>query len=162
MTKSLLFVTGIFTAFFLTASNEAFAYPQFISHGYNSCITCHYNPFGNGPVNDYGRAVSGTAIAGRDFYDENKPEDLIASETAFFFKQSEQKHIRPFIGYRGLLYKANLGEEGSKTDFIHMQLDANLTVKFGEKDQYIASGTFGYAPIPRSLQNTPAGDKMKE
>lgn len=158
MTKTLLFLSGIL----LAASPEVFAYPHFISHGYNSCITCHYNPFGNGPVNDYGRAVSGTAIAGRDFYDENKPEDLIASETAFFFKQAEQKHIRPFIGYRGLLYKANLGEEGSKTDFIHMQLDANLTAKFGEKDQFIASGTFGYAPIPRSLQGTPAGDKMNE
>jgi hypothetical protein len=143
-------------------SERALAYPQFISHGYNSCITCHFNPFGNGPINDYGRAVSGTAISGRNFFDENKPEDNIANETAFLFKPFEQKHLRPFIGYRGLLYKANLGEEGSKTEFIHMQLDASLTAKFGEKDQFITSGTFGYAPIPRSLKNTPAGDKMSE
>jgi hypothetical protein len=42
-----------------------------------------------------------------------------------------------------------------------MQLDANLVAKFGAKDQFIASGTFGYAPIPRSLQNTSAGKAMK-
>ncbi len=143
-------------------SSKAYSYPHFISHGYNSCITCHYNPFGNGPINDYGRAVSGTAVSGREFYDEHKPEDLIASETAFFFKESTSKHFRPFIGFRGLLYKANLGQEGSKTDFINMQLDANLVAKFGEKDQWIMSGTFGYAPIPRALQNTAAGDAMKE
>ncbi|MBC7537567.1 MAG: hypothetical protein H7281_02005 [Bacteriovorax sp.] len=142
--------------------SKAYAYPHFISLGYNSCITCHYNPFGNGPINDYGRSVSGTAIASRDFYDENKPEELIASETAFFMKEALNKHIKPFIGYRGMFYKSNLGQEGSKVEFINMQFDANLVVKFGEKDQFIASGTFGYAPIPRALQNTPTGDAMKE
>jgi hypothetical protein len=142
--------------------SEAQAYPHFISQGYNSCITCHYNPFGNGPINDYGRAVSGTAIASRDFFDENKPEELIASETPFFMKENVNKHLRPFVGYRGLLYKSNVGQEGSKVEFINMQLDANLVVKFGTKDQFIASGTFGYAPIPRSLQNSPAGSEMKE
>jgi hypothetical protein len=159
MIKSLLFFTLILSSFL---GSKAFAYPHFIGLGYNSCITCHYNPFGNGPINDYGRAVSGTAIAGRDFFDENKQEELIASETAFFMKEAINKHLRPFVGYRGLLYKSNVGQEGSKVDYIHMQLDANLVGKFGEKDQFIASGTFGYAPIPRALKNTPAGDAMKE
>ncbi len=143
-------------------SGKAYAYPHFIGHGYNSCITCHYNPFGNGPINDYGRSVSGTAIAGRDFYDENKPEELIANETAFFLKDYISKSLKPFIGYRGMFYKSNLGQDGSKVEFINMQLDGNLVAKFGSKDQYIMSGTFGYAPIPRSLKNTPAGDAMKE
>jgi len=143
-------------------SSKAFSYPHFISHGYNSCITCHYNPFGNGPINDYGRAVSGTAIAGREYYDEHKPEDLIASETAFFLKEYINKHFNPYIGYRGLFYKANIEQETSKNNFINMQLDANLVAKFGEKDQFIMSGTFGYAPIPRALQNTAAAASMKE
>lgn len=157
MKHFLLFGTVLATFFY---RNEAVAYPHFISHGYNSCITCHYNPFGNGPINDYGRAVSGTAIASRDFFDENKPEELIASETAFFMKEAANKHLRPFVGYRGLLYKSNLGQAGSKAEFINMQLDANLVVKFGSKDQFIASGTFGYAPIPRALKNSPAGQSM--
>lgn len=159
MNKSLLFLAVAFPFFF---GSKALAYPHFISHGYNSCITCHYNPFGNGPVNDYGRAVSGTAIASRDFFDDNKPEELIASETAFFMKEATSKHFRPFIGYRGMLYKSNVGQDSSQIEFINMQLDANLVVKFGDKDQFIASGTFGYAPIPRSLKNTPAGKEMEE
>ena len=160
MKQPILFLASLLLVAFY--SSKAQAYPHFISHGYNSCITCHYNPFGNGPINDYGRAVSGTAIAGRDFYDEHKTEELIAQETGFFFKEPTSKHLRPFVGYRGMLYKANLGQEGSKTELIHMQLDANLVAKFGAKDEWIASGTFGYAPIPRALQNTPAGDAMKE
>ena len=157
---------SIFILFLLIAhcfySSIALAYPHFIGLGYNSCITCHYNPFGNGPINDYGRAVSGTAIAGRDFYDEHKPEDLIASETGFFFKQPKSnQHWRPFIGYRGMVFRSNMGQESAKTEYIQMQLDANMVVKFGSQDQYIASGAFGYAPVPRSLQNTPAGDAMK-
>ncbi|MBC7464797.1 MAG: hypothetical protein H7256_02295, partial [Bdellovibrio sp.] len=33
------------------------AYPDFISYGYRTCITCHYNGQGGGALNDYGRAV---------------------------------------------------------------------------------------------------------
>lgn len=159
MNKTFLFLSLLISWF---SSSEVFAYPHFISLGYNSCITCHYNPFGNGPINDYGRAVSGTAVAGRDFFDENKPEELIASETTFLSKELSSTHIKPFIGYRGMLFKSNMGQEGSKVEFINMQLDGNLVVKYGDKDQFIASGTFGYAPIPRSLKETPAGKEMKE
>lgn len=157
MNKTFLFFYFILSSF---VGSEAFGYPHFISLGYNSCITCHYNPFGNGPINDYGRAVSGTAVAGRDFFDENKPEELIASETSFFMKEVANKHFKPFVGYRGLVYKSNMGQSQSQVEFINMQLDANLVFKYGERDQFIASGTFGYAPIPRALKNTPDGDKM--
>jgi hypothetical protein len=159
MNKKILILSILAT---FTLGSTAYGYPHFIGYGYNSCITCHYNPFGNGPINDYGRAVSGTAVASRDFFDDNKPEELIASETAFFMKAPTSKNFRPFLGYRGMFYKSNLGTENSKGEFINMQVDANLVYKLGSKDQFIASGTFGYAPIPRSLKNTPAGDNMKE
>ena len=152
----------VFSLFGILFSAKVIAYPQFIAHGYNSCITCHYNPFGNGPVNDYGRAVGGTMVSSRGFYDENKPEDLIAKETGFFFKEASNKHFRPFVGYRGMLLKNNLGEGSEKTEYINMQVDANLVVKFGEKDNYILSGTVGYAPVPRSLKNTSSGQSMDE
>lgn len=146
---------------FACLPTKAHAYPNFIGHGYNSCITCHYNPFGNGPINDYGRAVSGTAIGSRIFYDENKPEDLIAKETGFFFKEATSKHFRPFMGYRGLLMRRNLGKESAETDYIHMQADANLVAKFGAKDQVYMSGTFGYAPVPLALQNSKGTSNVK-
>lgn len=146
----------------LLISRNAHAYPNFIGHGYNSCITCHYNPFGNGPINDYGRAFSATAVSSRGFYDDNKPEELISQESGFFFKQPENKHFRPQASYRGLLLKRNFGEISEQTDYIHMQADLNVVLKGGENDKFISSVTFGYAPVPRSLQNTPAGDEIKE
>ena len=84
------FLCSLIPAVFLYFSfnNNAFAYPHFIAHGYNSCITCHYNPMGNGPVNDYGRAVGATMVSSRGFYDDNKPEDLIVS-----FSKNQQINI---------------------------------------------------------------------
>lgn len=152
----------IYLGVFFLFCEKVQAYPNFIGHGYNSCITCHYNPFGNGPINDYGRAVSATAIGGRGFYDDHKPEELLSQESGFFFKQPVSKHFRPQLSYRGLLLKRNFGEAAEKTEYIHMQADANLVVKFGEQDRFIGSATFGYAPVPRSLQNTAAGDKIDE
>ncbi len=138
------------------------AYPQFIGHGYNSCITCHYNPFGNGPINDYGRAFSATAVSGRGFYNANKPEELISQESGFFFKENKNKTFRPQLSYRGMRLKRNFGEATEQTEYIHMQADAHLVAKLGDKDKFIASFTFGYAPVPRSLQNTSAGDKIDQ
>ncbi len=162
MLKKLPLQSLIFSALVVFVSPKAMAYPNFIGHGYNSCITCHYNPFGNGPINDYGRAVSATAIGSRGFYNDSKPEDLIGQESGFFFKQPTNKHFRPFASYRGLFLKRNFGEVSEKTEYIHMQADVNMVAKFGENDKFISSVTFGYAPIPRSLQNTPAADSVKE
>jgi hypothetical protein len=155
-------ILKVFLFFIAINSSNLYAYPHFIAHGYNSCLTCHYNPMGNGPINDYGRSVAATMVSSRGFYDDNKPEDLIAKESGFFFKENESKHFRPFVGYRGMLLKSNFGESSEKTEFINMQLDANLVIKFGEKDKYIMSGTFGYAPVPRSLKGTAKGDAMAE
>lgn len=152
----------IFILAVLFLSTNVFAYPQFIGFSYKSCITCHYNPFGNGPVNDYGRAVGGTLVSSRGFYDDYKPEDLIAKQTGFFFKENNQKIFRPFIGYRGMFMKSNFGANNSQSSFIHMQADANMVARFGSNNQYIASYTFGYAPVPRALQGTSSGDSMKE
>lgn len=146
----------------IISSSVVHAYPNYIGHGYNSCISCHYNPFGNGPINDYGRAVSATAIAARSFYDENKPEEQLGNEAGFFFKQPTNKYIRPSLSYRGLLLKRNFGEANEKTEFIHMQADANVVVKLGSKDQIYSSVSFGYAPVPRAYKGTPQKDSTKK
>ncbi len=150
-----LFILSIYSA-------NLFAYPNFIGHGYNSCITCHYNPFGNGPINDYGRAVSGTAIASRNFYSSHKPEEKIGEETGFLFRPMPNNVFRPFVGYRGMILKRNVGEVNETSEYINMQLDVNTVFKFGEADKYIASFTMGYTPIPRSLKNTPAANDYDE
>jgi hypothetical protein len=157
--KSFSFILLILVCLF---PKNVFAYPHYIGLGYKSCITCHYNPFGNGPVNDYGRAVAGTAIGSRDFYSDNKTEDEIANESGFFFRKTESKFFRPFIGYRGMYLKSNLGNSNSSSTFINMQVDANAVLRWGSKDQFLLSGSFGYAPIPRSMQNTTTSSSMKE
>ncbi len=158
--NSSTYLVGLSLGFSFFIANKASAYPNFIGHGYNSCITCHYNPFGNGPINDYGRGVSATAIGSRGFYNDNKPEDLISQESGFFFKSPTSNTFRPSAAYRGLLLKRNYGEKTETSEYIHMQADLNLVAKFGSNDKFITSVSFGYAPIPRSIQNTPAGDKI--
>ena len=52
---------------FIFFSISAFAYPDFISYGYNSCLNCHYNGMGGGPLTDYGRSLFATEITARTF-----------------------------------------------------------------------------------------------
>ncbi len=51
---------GILVAFLLWAwaPNDAYAYPQYIAHGYATCGSCHYSPDGGGLLNAYGVAVT--------------------------------------------------------------------------------------------------------
>lgn len=154
-----LFFILFFSSLYPTIS---LGYPNFIGHGYNSCITCHFNPLGNGPINDYGRAVSATGIASRSFYNDKKPEDLIANESGFLFRSFKQNVFRPYIGYRGLLLKNNYGLSNQSTDWINMQADFNAVLKFGKNDKFIMSGTVGYAPVPRVYENTSKKDSTKE
>ncbi len=151
----------IFFSLFLL-NTTVLAYPNFIGHGYNSCLTCHYNPLGNGPINDYGRAVGATLISSRGFYNSAKPEELIAKESGFFFKENQNKNFRPSVMYRGLFLKRNFGENSEQNEFIHMQADANLVVKFGEKDQFYSSVTFGYAPVPRAQANSTSANDIEK
>lgn len=116
-------------------------------------MTCHYNPFGNGPLNDYGRALSATTISGRLGYDKRVTEDEIANSSGFFMKQSSNDWFRPSFDYRGLLIKKNFEQDNQETEFITMMADLNIVLKFME-DRLIMSGTIGYFPTPKSLENS--------
>lgn len=130
------------------------AYPHFVGFGYTSCITCHYNPFGNGPLNDYGRALSATAVSAKWFYPEKESEEKIANQSGFWGSRPTQTWFRPSLDYRGLLIKRSLGQDSEDTQFINMQADANLVLKFGESNKFLVSGTLGYAPKPQSLEKS--------
>ena len=136
--------------FFLFLLNiTAHAYPNYIGYGYNSCLTCHYNPHGNGPLTDYGRAVSATVIADKTIWKSNVSDDEIGERSGFLYQKAFTSWLRPSINYRGLGLKTNLGESKSETEIIHMMANVNVVAKFGKNDKYYASGTFGYAPKPR-------------
>ena len=125
---------------------SALAYPNFISKGYHACLTCHYNPFGNGPLNDYGRAVSASAISDRLFISNDTTDELLAERSGFLFSKPSQEYIRPSLDYRGMQLDQGIDQDKPTRRFIHMQMDATLTAKFGKANNYIATFTHGIVP----------------
>ncbi len=138
----------------LFISSSAYSYANFIGYGYGSCLTCHYNAFGNGPLNDYGRALGATMVAGRLFTSNSTDEEKLASRSGFFFNTPKQTWLRPSIDYRGL-YLPSSG--GSEARYLHMQTDLNVVLKFSE-DKLWMSGTIGLAPAASS-PGVPPGEQ---
>lgn len=129
------------------------AYPNFIGYGYNNCLTCHYNPFGNGPLKDYGRAFAATGLADRFVYTKKTTEDDLVSYSGFFAGKPSQEWIRPSMDYRGLILKRNFREDSETTRWIDMQAEGNIVIQMGEKNNFYGSFTYGYAPQPHSRRN---------
>ncbi|MGZ3722045.1 MAG: hypothetical protein ACXVA9_03880 [Bdellovibrionales bacterium] len=141
-------------------SSQASAYPEFIGYKYSSCLTCHYNGNGNGPLNDYGRALWSAEIAGRAF-SGNKTEDQLGESSGFLGRTELPWWFRPAIKARDLYMRNNPGSSQAKTTNILMQADASVAL-FLDKDQ---KNTFvleyGYAPQPQRIQSTAGATKLK-
>jgi hypothetical protein len=127
-------------------SAQAYAYPQFIGKGYQACLTCHYNPFGNGALTDYGRGVSANVIADRLFISPQTTDEQLGENSGFFYSKPSQKWFRPSLDYRGIQLDRDINKERPNRKYIHMQMEANVTLKFGATDNYIASFTQGVIP----------------
>lgn len=137
----------------LFSSLTAYAYPQFIGYKYSSCVTCHYNTHGNGPLNDYGRALWSSEIAGRLWSGKKNAEELGAS-SGFIGSKQLPWWIRPGIKARQLWVQTNPGGASSANRDITMQLDANLAVFFDRDQKYAFVGSIGYVPEPLRLEGT--------
>jgi lipoprotein signal peptidase len=145
----------------LLLPTTALAYPHYIGLQYTSCLTCHYNPQGNGPLNDYGRGVGATAIAGRMGAGDASEEDLVAASAFPGINPQKNKWLRPFIGYRNLMYDNGAFSSDSQKRLIHMQLDANLTLKAGARDQYIMAFTLGTRPTEAAIASRDLNNLME-
>jgi len=136
------------TAFLLPL--PAAAYPGFIGYGYNSCAACHYNPLGNGPLTDYGRAVSASAIAAKPFFVSSRTSDEELGESSGFLAGAALPDwFRPSIDYRGMDLRSKQ-DTHTFTRWIDMQADVNLVVRW-PNDRFFVSGSVGLAPIPPQL-----------
>ncbi len=133
-------------------SSTLFAYPQFIGFGYKNCITCHYNPYGNGPLKDYGRALSGTLISDRVLYPKSYSEEEIGQNSGFLYRKPFNSWLRPSLFYRGLWLDRDIGGNANESEWINMQMAGNLVFKFGEKDKFYGSFTLAYIPTPEALK----------
>lgn len=132
--------------FILLVPIKAWSYPNFIGKGYQACLTCHYNPFGNGALNDYGRAVSASVVADRLFLSDSTTDEDLGKRSGFLFNNPKQKWFRPSLDYRGIQFNQDIDQEKPNEKFIHMQMEASVTLKFGARDQYIATFTHGIVP----------------
>lgn len=137
----------------LLCSFKLWAYPNFIGYGYTSCLTCHYNPFGNGPLTDYGRALGATTVSDRMMWSSETSEDEIGQKSGFMYQKPALDWLRPALNYRGLKLYKNYGKKTETTEYITMQASANVVLRMGpqdNRDRFIAVVEGGYAPTPRS------------
>ncbi|WP_413290794.1 hypothetical protein [Bdellovibrio sp. HCB337] len=136
----------------LLSPQTSFAYPDFISYGYTACITCHYNGQGNGPLNDYGRALFTTEVASRAIFSDKLSEEEIAAKSGFLGSTELPWWVRPGIKYRGLYFVNNPGSESAVKKYITMQADLNVAVPLDQKMKFLVVLSGGYAPTPASHQ----------
>jgi hypothetical protein len=149
-------IAGLFLTSFLSM-NSTWAYSQFIGFGYSSCITCHFNSSGNGPLNDYGRALAATEISGRLFGPDD--DEQAAKQSGFLGSIDLPWWWRPSIGYRGLNYQQSISRS-PQSRFINMQADLANVFRFDENDRIVVVTNIGYAPIPRNVSSDiPQADK---
>lgn len=132
-------------------TETTWSYPQFIGYGYASCLTCHYNGNGHGPLTDYGRALWATEIAGRAFSGKKSVEEL-GESSGFLGKKELPWWVRPGLKARHLAYQVDPPAE--KTHQVTMQAEANVAVALDRDQKSVVVASFGYAPVPRRLQNS--------
>jgi hypothetical protein len=139
---------GLITLNFVVYQTLGYSYPNFIGLGYKSCLTCHYNPFGNGPLNDYGRALGAVAVSDRLFRDTETTDETLGKNSGFFYSKPSNTWFRPSVDYRGLYLRRGHGTTYAKNKVIHMMANTTLVLKYGKGDRFIAVADFGYAPDP--------------
>lgn len=138
--------------FFTLVSRVLWGYPNFISYGYKSCLTCHFNGNGGGSLNDYGRAVFASELTSRKFTD--KTGDQLAEESGFFGSKELPWWIRPGIKYRGLWLVSDAGGARQANRWINMQGDLDLVLHYNKKNTISFISNFGYQPTPRRFQSS--------
>lgn len=121
------------------------AYPDFIGHGYKTCVMCHYNSHGSGPLTDYGRALFSQDIAARNFWTPTRitDEDVAEKYSTFIPGVSLPFWVRPAIKYRGLWVETNPGSSKAVTRWINMQRDLDLVLSFDENSRTILVLNYG-------------------
>lgn len=148
-----LYSCFLFFCLLLMQLSTAHAYVNFIGHGYNTCLTCHYNPFGGGLLNDYGRAVSATGISARDFYPSSFDEEKVAYLSGFLFRPPKQSRLRTQINYRSAEFIRNPGSKSGETKtWLPMQLDLRAKYSLNESETIFITGDIGKSPPPSGVE----------
>jgi hypothetical protein len=130
----------------------AFGYPDFISYGYKSCITCHFNGAGGGALTDYGRSLFATEFTASD---SKSTDEELSNKSGFLGSTEIPWWIRPGFKFRGMFLKTRLEDDKNSTSrFIPMQLSFNTAILFDEKADKIFVGSLDYVPTPTRFGTT--------
>ncbi len=129
------------------------AYPDFISYGYRTCVTCHYNGQGGGSLNDYGRAVWASEITSHALTGTATADEL--GESSGFLGSTELPwYVRPGFKYRGLYLRSEFGSSKAVDRWIHMQADANVAIHFDKRYEKVLVASYGYTPTSQRLKSS--------
>jgi hypothetical protein len=131
----------IFSVFILPC---CWGYEHFIGFGYTNCLTCHYNPYGNGPLNSYGKAISATLVSARDVYPDTWTEEDLVKVSGFLLNSPKTKNLDASIGYRHLYASQNTGSDSEKNKDILMMAEVTGVIKSDSTDKFILLGDIGY------------------
>jgi hypothetical protein len=115
---------------------------------------CHFNGQGNGPLNDYGRALFAAEIASRSFYPKEVSDEELGERSGFLGKKPLPDWFRPGFKARLLWFQTDPGSDSSRSRTIPMQADASVTILFDQEQKWIVVGSVGYVPTPRALQTS--------
>lgn len=144
-----------FILILIFAVREVWAYPDNIGFGYRNCITCHYNGFGGGPINDYGRALFANTIASRALINDTYDDEKLTESSGFFMKpEAGPWWWKPGFKYRGLFLQTNPGSDLAVNRYIHMQTEFNSAFFFDQNENFIVVGSIGYLPPPTRLKDS--------
>ena len=132
--------------FLLLLPSLSFAYPHYIGKGYHQCLTCHSNPFGNGPLNDYGRGVAATGLTDTIFNNKKTTNEELSHRSGFFFNSPKSPFFRPSVDTRTGNLNTSIESDEPEQKTIVMQADINFTFQFGENQKYFTSHTLSYVP----------------
>lgn len=131
------------------------AYPDNIGFGYRNCITCHFNGFGGGPLNDYGRALFANTIASRAMINDGYDDEKLTEDSGFFMGPSRGPWWwKPGVKYRGLFIQTNPGSGQAVNRYIHMQTELSSAILFDQDQNFIIVGNIGYLPPPTRLKDS--------
>jgi hypothetical protein len=137
--------------FFFLCPSSTWSYPIYIGYGYGNCRSCHFNPLGNGPLNDYGRGLAAVELADRLFSSET--DDAVADRSGFAGAWLKlPSWMRVEADYRGLALVSALQSTPSFR-WVHMQAEGALVLKAVE-DRIFVSASLGYVPPPASFSPT--------
>jgi hypothetical protein len=134
--------TLLVVLFIVAWPGRAHAYAWMIRHGYSQCVQCHVDPSGNGPLTEYGRAMSEILLRTR--YKWERHDDAEAKLGKSLFGAIDLPDALDLGGEGRVAYLyTKLENTAAQRQLIWMQLDGNATIQAGP---FVAVGTLGYAP----------------